>query len=202
MFVEFDPFSFSVKDFQTRTLLMRYNSSSDLYISTRQNTTILPPFAFAASSTKLWHSCLGHPWAPILNSFYRNKLFLCNKFQNVFFCHSYPLGKQMKLPFYNSFLFICMPFDILHDDLWTPPVLSFEGHRYYVLFLNDFTFFMNFSNLSQITSTFHFLEFRVNTKTQFECEIKCFQCDNNKEYDNSLFQKICELNGTLILLIY
>jgi hypothetical protein len=56
--VEFDPFGFSVKDFQTGTLLMRCNSSGDLYpVPTRPNTTTLPPSAFAASSTELWHSC-------------------------------------------------------------------------------------------------------------------------------------------------
>ncbi|KAL1308487.1 hypothetical protein AAHE18_17G109800 [Arachis hypogaea] len=28
-----------------------------------------------------------------------------------------------------------MPFDIIHSDLWTSPVLSSSGHRYYLLFL-------------------------------------------------------------------
>jgi len=31
-----------------------------------------------------------------------------------------------------------MPFDIVHNDLWTSPILSSGGHRYYVLFLDDF----------------------------------------------------------------
>jgi hypothetical protein len=39
--VEFDPFGFFVKDFKIGTLLMRCNSSCELYpIPTRQNTTI------------------------------------------------------------------------------------------------------------------------------------------------------------------
>ncbi|PNX90202.1 hypothetical protein L195_g046325, partial [Trifolium pratense] len=59
------------------TLLMRCNSSGDLYpIPTRPNTTTLPPTALAASSTELWHSRLGHPGAPILNSLHRNKILL------------------------------------------------------------------------------------------------------------------------------
>ncbi|CAJ2675725.1 unnamed protein product [Trifolium pratense] len=195
--VEFDPFGFSVKDFQTGTLLMRCNSSGDLYpIPTRPNTTTLPPTALAASSTELWHSRLGHPGAPILNSLHRNKILLCNKFRNDFFCHSCPLGKQTKLPFYNSLSSTFMPFDIVHSDLWTSPVLSSGGHRYYVLFLDDFTDFLwtfPISNKSQVHSIF--LQFSTYIKTQFEREIKCFQCDNGKEYDNALFHKFCELNG-------
>jgi hypothetical protein len=123
--VEFDPFGFSVKDFQTGILLMRYNSSGDLYpITTRPNTTTLPPSTFAASSTKLWYNRLGHQGTPILSPLHRNKSLLCNKFRNIFFCHSCPLGKQIKLPFYDSMSFTLFPFDIVHSDLWTSPVLS------------------------------------------------------------------------------
>jgi len=79
--VEFDPFGFPVKDFQTGTLLMRCTSSGDLYpIPTSQHTTaaLSPPSTFAASSTELWHCRLGHPGAPVLNSLRGNKFLLCN----------------------------------------------------------------------------------------------------------------------------
>jgi hypothetical protein len=89
-----------------------------------------------------------------------------------------------------------MPFDIVHSDLWTSPMLSSGGHRYYVLSLDDFTDFLwtfPISNKSQVYSIFS--QFRAHIQTQFECPIKCFQCDNDKEYDNNLFQKSCEQNG-------
>jgi len=38
-------------------------------------------------------------------------------------------------------------------------------------------------------------QFRAHIQTQFERQIKCFQFDNGKEYDNNLFQKSCEQNG-------
>jgi len=147
--VEFDPFSFSVKDFQTGTLLMRCSSSGDLYpipTSQQKAATPSPPSAFAASSTELWHCRLGHPGAPVLNSLHRNKFLSCNKFRDDFFCQSCPLGKQIKLPFYNSLSFTCMPFDIVHNDLWTSPMLSSGGHHYYVLFLELHRCFVDFSN--------------------------------------------------------
>jgi hypothetical protein len=40
-----------------------------------------------------------------------------------------------------------------------------------------------------------FLQYHAYIKTQFERKIKCFQCDNGKEYDNALFHKFCEVNG-------
>lgn len=193
--VEFDPFGFSVKDFQTGMHLMRCNSSGELYpLSTRPYTTT--PSTFAGLSKELWHNRLGHPGAPVLHSLHRNNFIICDKFRNNFFCHSCPLGKQIKLPFYESLSSTLFPFDLVHSDLWTSPILSSGGHRYYALFLDDFTNFLwtfPLANKSQVYSIF--LQFRNHIKTQFEREIKCFQCDNGKEYNNALFHKFCELNG-------
>lgn len=47
-------------------------------------------------------------------------------------------------------------------------------------------------NKSQLHSMF--LQFCAYIKTQFEWEIKYFQCDDGKEYGNALFQKCSELN--------
>lgn len=48
-------------------------------------------------------------------------------------------------------------------------------------------------NKSQVHSIF--LQFFAHIKTQFERDIKCFQCDNGKEYDNVVLKKFYELNG-------
>jgi histone deacetylase 1/2 len=195
--VEFDSFGFSVKDFQTGILLMRCNSFDDLYpIATRPPTTTLPPSTFTVLSTQLWHNRLGHPGATILRSLHRDNFLQCNKSRNNFFYNSCPLGKQTKFPFYSSLSHTFMPFDTVHSDLWTSPVLSSEGHRYYVLFLDDYTNFLwifPIHTKSQVYSIF--LQFRTHNETQFERKIKYFQCDNGKEYDNSQFHKFCEQNG-------
>ena len=195
--VEFDPFGFSVKDFQTGIILMRCDSSGDLYPLTSRPTTTYPS-NFVALSKELWHNRLGHPGIPVFNSLQRNNFILCNKLPKHYFCHSCPLGKHTKLPFYESSSYTMMPFDIVHSDIWTSPVLSSGGHRYYALFLDDFTNFLwtfPIANKSQVHSIF--IQFRAHIKTQFEREIKCFQCDNGKEYDNAHFHKFCELNGMM-----
>ena len=88
-----------------------------------------------------------------------------------------------------------MPFDIVHCDLWTSPILSLEGHCYYVLFLDDYTknlWTFPIHNKSQVHSIF--LQFRFHIETHFERKIKCFHCDNGKEYDNTMFHKFYEQN--------
>jgi histone deacetylase 1/2 len=89
-----------------------------------------------------------------------------------------------------------MPFDIIHSDLWTSPVLSSSGHRYYVLFLDDYSKYLwtfPIAKKSQVFSIFATLKAHIHT--QFERDIKNVQCDNGKEFDNNFFWNFCESNG-------
>ncbi|GJX64697.1 ribonuclease H-like domain-containing protein [Tanacetum coccineum] len=71
--IEFDAFGFSVKDYLTRHILLRCDSSSDLYPVTKPSTS---PIAFLSTSASTWHQRLGHPGDQI--AFYRG-LFLSHK---------------------------------------------------------------------------------------------------------------------------
>nr|KYP70709.1 Retrovirus-related Pol polyprotein from transposon TNT 1-94 [Cajanus cajan] len=114
-------------------------------------------YTFAAVTPSLWHDRLGHPGAPILNSLRKNKLIKCNQIKDSRIWHSCPLGKHVKFPFYAS----NSPFDIIHSDLWTSPVLSSSGHRYYVLFVDDYSKFLWTFPLSQKSQTYStFLNFK------------------------------------------
>ena len=136
--VEFDPFGFSVKDYRTGMSIMRCDSRRDLYPISYSLNNQASSSTFAAISPKLWHDRLGHPVSPIFDVLWKNKSIDCNKLSSSSICGSCVLGKHIKLPFVSSSLNTTMPFDILHSDLWTSPVLSSLGHRYYVLFLDDF----------------------------------------------------------------
>ncbi|KAK4379268.1 hypothetical protein RND71_001130 [Anisodus tanguticus] len=60
--LEFDPFGFYVKDFTISRRIMRCDSTRDLYpISNAVNKPASVPSIFAALSSSLWHSRLGHP---------------------------------------------------------------------------------------------------------------------------------------------
>jgi hypothetical protein len=128
----------------------------------------------------------------------KNKLIECNKPSKLHsqFCHSCPLGKHIKLPFTNSINNSLLPFDILHSDVWTSPILSSTGHKYYVLFLDNYSNFLwtfPISHKSQVYPIFQKL--RAYIKTQFQRDIKTIQCDNGGEYVSNNFLNMCELNG-------
>ncbi|GJY73247.1 ribonuclease H-like domain-containing protein [Tanacetum coccineum] len=65
--IEFDAFGFSVKDYLTRHILLRCDSSSDLYPVTKPSTS---PIAFLSTSASTWHQRLGHPDPNWCNAMY------------------------------------------------------------------------------------------------------------------------------------
>ena len=94
---------FSVKDSQIGMPSMRCNSRGDLYLLTiRPYHPSSTQFTFSALYNELWHNRLRHQKISILNSFHQNSYIFSNNFQNNFFCKYFQLGKQIKLPFYES----------------------------------------------------------------------------------------------------
>ncbi|GJY49630.1 ribonuclease H-like domain-containing protein [Tanacetum coccineum] len=117
--IEFDSFGFSVKDFLTRHILFRCDSSGDLYPVTKPSTL---PAAFLSTSSTTWHQCLGHPEDEVLHSLSSRQLISCNKAKSTHVCHACQLGKHVKLPFHSSNSLVKQSFDIIHSDLWTSPI--------------------------------------------------------------------------------
>nr|GEV51027.1 hypothetical protein [Tanacetum cinerariifolium] len=70
--VEFDEFGFSIKDFLTRHIILRCDSSGDLYPVTKSSP---PPSALLSVSHATWHQRLGHIGAEVLLSLISNILF-------------------------------------------------------------------------------------------------------------------------------
>ena len=107
-------------------------------------------------------------------------------------------GKHVKFPFNSSKNVTLIPFDVLHNDLWTSLILSSSGHQFYVLFLDDYSDFLwtfPLRNKSQVLEKFTSLSSQIHT--QFSQTVKYFQCDNGREYNNSLFHKYCDDNGII-----
>lgn len=157
---------------------MRCDSRGDLYPITTTPFPNTTPSTFAALSPTLWHDRLGHPGASILESLRLNNNIECNKPCSSSVCHSCVLGTHVKLRFESSNSATVMPFDIIHIDLWTF-VLSSMGHRYYYLFLDDYSKFLWTFPISKKSDVYaKFLVFQAHIRTQFEPNIKTVQCDN------------------------
>ncbi|GKA95165.1 ribonuclease H-like domain-containing protein [Tanacetum coccineum] len=68
--IEFDTFGFSVKDFMTRWVLLRYDSIGDLYLVTAPS-----PISHAfLVSQYMWHQRLGHPGSDVLRRLVSNNV--------------------------------------------------------------------------------------------------------------------------------
>ena len=76
-----------------------------------------------------------------LLKFYNLFLFQCNK-SDAHSCSSCRLGKHVRLPFADSASQTFFPFQLVHSDVWTSPVLSHSGYKYYVVFLDDYSHYL------------------------------------------------------------
>jgi hypothetical protein len=88
-------------------------------LSVRRFTTIAgTPMALVASASN-WHHYLGHPGVNILSKLSKNSCVLCSRRTH---------------DFYHT----CQ----LDQDLWTSPIVSVSGYKYYMVILDDCSHFM------------------------------------------------------------
>lgn len=106
------------------------------------------------------------------------------------------MGKHVKLPFSLSNSITLSPFELVHSDVWTSPVTSISGIKYYVIFLDDYSHYLWVYPLRVKAEVFSkFVHFRAIVLNQFHFDIKTIQCDNGGEYRSKQFQQLCDTNG-------
>ena len=196
--VEFDPFGLSVKDYPTKAEIARFNSSGDLY-SLHGAPVAAPPTSMVAS-VDLWHQRLGHPNKNVLSTLLSEFSIPCNRdSHNSSMCQSCQLGKHVRLPFSSSQSSSTFPFELLHCDLWTSPIESVSGFKYYLVILDDFTHYVwtfPLRNKSDVHNIF--LNFQRYVSVHFFLPIRFIQCDNGREFDNFKNQNFFLQYGILL----
>jgi len=81
----------------------------------------------------LWHQRLAHPSNIVLTKLMPNldiKNITCDT------CH---LSKSTRLPFMLSSSKANKMFDLVHSDVWGLIIESFDGYKYFVSFVDDFS---------------------------------------------------------------
>jgi hypothetical protein len=99
------------------------------------------PHALAAVAPTTWHRRFGHPGPDTLFSLSRSSFIHCTSNKHDFW-HACLLGKHTRLPFHISSHSAEHPFDLIHLDLWTSPVVNVSGSKYYLVILDDFTHYL------------------------------------------------------------
>jgi hypothetical protein len=73
----------------------------------------------------------------------------------------------------------------VHCDIWTSPILSLSGYKYYLVILDDFSHFLWTFPLRLKSDIFTTLtHFFAWVSTQFSRPVHTLQCDNGREFDN------------------
>ncbi|KAJ9539540.1 hypothetical protein OSB04_032273 [Centaurea solstitialis] len=184
----------TTKDLNTSHLLHRSDSVGDLYpVLQSPQPSVSSATAFFAVSPLVRHRRLGHPGASTF-SFLKSRNFISCSNTLLPTCHACQLDKHCRLSFSHSTTKTSKVFELVHSDLWTSPISSLSGYKYYILFLDDFSHFLWVFPLRVNSDVFHvFSTFHDYVVNQFKTDIQSFQCDNGREFNNAnlltLFQK-------------
>ena len=65
----------------------------------------------------------------------------CTRAPAEHLCHACQLGRHVRLPFSSSSSHAAYDFDLIHCDLWISHVLNMSGYKYYLVIVDDFSYY-------------------------------------------------------------
>ncbi|KAK0599011.1 hypothetical protein LWI29_001530 [Acer saccharum] len=100
------------------------------------------------------------------------------------FCDSCKLGKLHKLPFQKAIHTAKAPLELVFTNVWgLAPMMSSDGSRYYITFVDAFTRFTWVYPLKLKSDALQtFIQLKKLVELQFDIKIKCLQADIGGEY--------------------
>jgi hypothetical protein len=183
-------------------VLTRCNSSGPLYTmrlpSRSAPSPCVAPAAALVALASTWHHHLGHLGVDALSKLSSDSSVICSR-RSHDFCQACQLGCHTRVPFISSTSRADNNFDLIHCDLWTSPVVSVCGYKYYLVILDDCSHFVWTFFLRVKSDTFSILlNFFAFVSTQFGPTIKAVQCDNGREFDNTSSRSFFTTHGVVL----
>ena len=195
----FDENIFSIEALDTRRILYQGKSEDGvypIYPHKASQLSLSPKACYKASKSfvfnkPLWHMRLSHPNDQALHCLFPKTNFVQNNINDIDqSCVHCLYGKMHNVPFTNSQFKASLPFELVHSDLWGPaPVVSVNGFRYYMLFVDHYS---RFNWLYPLKSKFEaftkFVHFNAMVTNQFSLKIKTFRSDRGGEFTSNEFK--------------
>ncbi|KAJ3705170.1 hypothetical protein LUZ61_008875 [Rhynchospora tenuis] len=179
--VTFSNYSCQFAQLHTKTVLP-ISSHHGLFIL---HATSFSPQAFlgTCTSASIWHSRLGHPSKSTTMSVLHSYNLPCNS-NKLDVCHDCAIAKSHQLPFSSSSHSSTSPLEIVHSDVWGPcPIVSKNGYKYYLIFVDEFTRFTWIFFLRQKSDVIQvFSNFKAQVENLLNTSIKILRTDNGTEF--------------------
>jgi hypothetical protein len=204
----FDSNKLLVQDLPTGRILYQGQSEHGVYpihsssfLKSVHNKSAFNSSLSAANNWLLWQTRLGHPSASILHSVFPS-LKSCNPLNNkshLLHCQHCLAGKMHKLPFPISVPKSEFPLHVLHADLWGPaPIQSYNGFRYYLVIVDDYTKFCWVYLLKNKSDTFTtFQQFKAMAEKHYNSSIHFLRTDYGGEFTSTAFNSYCANSGII-----
>lgn len=181
-----------------RTAAIAERGASNLYEMHFENRFSQANICQEQNDAQIWHQRMGH-----LN--YESLRKLNDEAEGVKIdvtstsgvCDVCIEGKQAKLPHNNPRQRATRPLQLIHSDLFGPvSPASFDGKRYLLTFIDDFTHFTVAYPLeakSEVPK--YFKIFEAMSTAHFNSKISRFRCDNGREYISNEIKSHFEERG-------
>ncbi|KAK1414359.1 hypothetical protein QVD17_30103 [Tagetes erecta] len=178
----------ALHDISTRTTLLTGPSKDGLYSLALPQLRSIHKSAFSATraSSTVWHQRLGHPHPRLLRTMLSKYLLPVSDKHFNSVCASCQLGKSSKLSLNKSSFRSNGILDLIFCDVWGPASdLSFDGHRYFMLCVDQYSKFMWIFHLKQKSDVYStFKQFVYMVERQFNTKVKNVQTDWGGEFRN------------------
>jgi transposase InsO family protein len=159
----------------------------------------LTAFLGVQTSPSIWHKHLGHPHSKVLQKIINsNQLPMTHSKADSTVCIDCQLAKSQQLPFSKSQTVTHSPLKLVHSDIWTSPIFSISGCKYYAIFVDDYSRYSWLFPLKQKSDMLDcFIKFKCLIENQLSCKIKKLQTDGEGEYTSHHFQQLLSTHGIL-----
>jgi transposase InsO family protein len=118
--------------------------------------------------------------------------------KNKLVCDACEFGKHTRAFYISRGLRSTLPFVLVHSDVWTSPVVSISGMKYFVTFIDCYsrmTWVYLMSHKSEVLKCFK--DFCACVKNQFNTQVQMIRTDNGTEYVNNKISTFLSAEGIL-----